>query len=71
MNRANRVVQSGGGFERHIGGRAQTNEFDHALGSGELVGGLAARADLGSAPASGDGGNTLRTTGQRNLEIGR
>src|SRR5208282_6112008 len=58
-------------LERHIGRHTQANEFDHALGSGELVGRLAARPDLRSAPAACHRRNARAATGQRDFEIDR
>jgi len=65
VHRAQRMMQSRSRLERHVGCRTQAYEFDHVLGSRKLVGRLAARPDLGSAPAVGNRCNALAATGQR------
>src|SRR6202011_249055 len=49
----------------------QADEFDHVLGSRKLVGRLAARPNLGSAPTASHRRNALGATGQRKFEIRR
>src|SRR6266481_4568704 len=71
VHRAQRMMQSRSRLERHVGCRTQVNKFDHVLRSRKLVGRLAARPNLGSAPAVGHCGNALAATGQRNFEISR
>src|ERR1700687_6351405 len=65
VHRAQRMVETGSRLERHVGCRTQANEFDHALGSRKLVGRLASRPNLGSAPAPRHRRNALATTQRR------
>src|SRR5258708_39580212 len=71
VHRPQRMMQSRSRLERYVGCRTQVNKFDHVLGSRKLVGRLASRPNLGSAPAVGNRCNALAATGQRNFEISR
>src|SRR5437660_5050471 len=71
VHRGQRMMHARSRLERHVGCRTQAYEFDHVLGSRKLVGRLAARPDLGSAPAVGNRCNALAATGHWNFEISR
>src|SRR5260370_7346230 len=62
VHRAQRMVQSRGPLKRHTGGRTQTDEFDHALGSGKLVSLLPTGPDLPSPSPSSPPPHALNLT---------
>src|SRR5271166_2893705 len=63
------MVQSSRRLERHVGSPAQANEFNHTRRSRKFIAHLAARPNLGSAPATGNCRDVFRTIGQRKFEI--
>src|ERR1700691_352422 len=70
LHRAERMVQTRSRLKRHAGPGTQANELDDTLARWKLVGGLTARPNLGSPPATRHRSNELHAIKRREFEIG-